>query len=60
MPDLTQQRSNFLLLAGIAALVACEVVVLASGLSNRVRYGVGGVIALALVLGVFKLSQSRR
>lgn len=60
MSDLNQDRSNSVLIAGLAALVACEVVVLGSDLSNGVRYGVGGGIALAMVAGVFRLSQNRR
>jgi uncharacterized membrane protein (DUF373 family) len=60
MPDnLIQNRSNSIFIAVLAALVACEAVVLVSDLSNGVRYSVGGVVAAALVLVVFKLSQSR-
>jgi hypothetical protein len=60
MPDnLIQNRSNSFLIAVLAALVACEAVILVSDLSNSVRYSVGGVVALALVLVVFKLSQVR-
>lgn len=60
MSDLIQHRSNSVLISVLAALVACEAVVLASDLGNGVRYGVGGVVALAMVLVVFRLSQSRR
>lgn len=57
---MAQRRSNSVLLAVLAALVACEATVLLGDLDNGVRYGVGGVVALALVLVVFQLSRTRR
>lgn len=37
-----------------------EIIVLSSSLNDGVRYGLGGAIAVALVLGVAQLSINRR
>ena len=45
----------------LAVLVVFQAIVLSSSsLSDRVRYGLGGAIVVALVLGVAQLSINRR
>jgi high-affinity Fe2+/Pb2+ permease len=56
----TWHRSNNIIGAALAVLVVFQVFFLFSDLGGAVRYGVGGAIAIALVLGVYKLSSNRR
>lgn len=56
----TWHRSNNLIGVALAVLVVFEIFFLFSDLGDGVRYGVSGAIAIALVLGVYKLGSNRR
>ena len=56
----TWLRSNKVIGVALAVLVVFEVFFLFSDLPYGVRYGVSGVIAVVLVLGVAQLSRNSR
>jgi hypothetical protein len=55
----TQRNSTTVLIAVLAALAGCEVIVISSDFSDGVRFGLGGLVALAIVAVVFQLSRNR-
>ena len=55
----TRSRSSALV-AVLAALVAAAAVLLTVDVSDGVRYGVGGVVLVALVAVVAQLARQRR
>jgi hypothetical protein len=58
--DMTWRHSNTVIGSALAVLVVFETIVLSSSLSDGVRYGLGGAIVVALVLGVAQLSINRQ
>jgi hypothetical protein len=65
MTDNTTRRranpalSNTNLTAVLAVLAGCEVLLIGSDFSNGVRFGLGGLVALALVAVVYRLGRNR-
>jgi hypothetical protein len=51
--------SNTSLTAVLATLTGCEVIVIGSDFSDGVRFGLGGLVALALVAVVYQLGRNR-
>lgn len=57
----TGDTSSSTLIATVMAVLVCaEVAVMASGLDDAPRYGIGAVIVVALVVGAYRLGRSRR
>ena len=56
----TWRDSSSMIGAALAVLVVFEVFFLLSDLPSAVRYGIGGAIAVLLVLGVVQLGINRR
>jgi hypothetical protein len=52
-------RSTRVLTAVLIALMGCGIAVRGSDLSDGVRDGLSGVIALALVIGAYQLGRRR-
>ena len=44
----------------MAVLIAVDAALISSDLDNAVRYGFGGVVVVALVVGAFQLGRARR
>ncbi len=58
--NMTWRHSKNVIGSALGVLVVFEIIVLSSSLNDGVRYGLGGAIAVALVLGVAQLSINRR
>ncbi|WP_019545276.1 hypothetical protein [Streptomyces sulphureus] len=44
----------------MAVLIAVDAALISSDLDNAVRYGLGGAVVVALVVGAFQLGRTRR
>ena len=63
MSDLKSEpktRSTSALIPALAVLAGAETIVISSDLDDGIRNGVGGFIALVLIVLVFQVSRERR
>ena len=54
-----ERRTGGALIPALAVLAGAETIVISSDLSDGIRYGVGGVLAVVLIALVFRLGRER-